>query len=232
MTREEYERAQDAIQRRKTCVRCSHEQSDRVYFCAHCGGKLEKANGTVFACPSHRYQAGSPCENVRWKKDALEEVVFAALQRQVEIARVEATAAKHTVKRRGDSLERQLALLKAQVDACGRESFTLYERYREGRLTPEEYLAGRDALAQKQAALNGRLASCEAQYEAIRRQDCAAEKQREAASRTSGLSDDTLRAHLYDAVERILVYDAETIEIVWKFNEVNTSTESGMPFLS
>ena len=55
VTKDEYEQAQEAIQRRRKFVRSSHDQSDRVYFCAHCGGKLEKANGTVFACPSHRY---------------------------------------------------------------------------------------------------------------------------------------------------------------------------------
>ena len=54
VTKDEYEQAQEAIQRRRKFARSSHDQSDRVYFCAHCGGKLEKANGTVFACPSHR----------------------------------------------------------------------------------------------------------------------------------------------------------------------------------
>lgn len=80
MTKDEYEQAQEAIQRRRKFVRSSHDQSDRVFFCAHCGGKLEKANGTVFACPSHRYHDGSPCENVRWRKSALEEIVFEALK--------------------------------------------------------------------------------------------------------------------------------------------------------
>ena len=42
----------------------------------------------------------------------------------------------------------------------------------------------------------------------------------------SGLSDDKLREHLYDAVERILVYDAESIEIVWKFNEIKKDTDN------
>lgn len=51
VTKDEYEQAQEAIQRRRKYVRSSHDQSDRVYFCAHCGGKLEKANGTIFACP-------------------------------------------------------------------------------------------------------------------------------------------------------------------------------------
>lgn len=39
----------------------------------------------------------------------------------------------------------------------------------------------------------------------------------------TGLSDDKLREHLYDAVERVLVYDTETIEIVWKFNEAKST---------
>ena len=44
----------------------------------------------------------------------------------------------------------------------------------------------------------------------------------------SGLSDDKLREHLYDAVERILVYDAESIEIVWKFNEIKKDTDNNV----
>ena len=49
VTRDEYQQAQEVIPHRKKSVRVSHDQSDRVYFCAHCGGKLEKANGTASA---------------------------------------------------------------------------------------------------------------------------------------------------------------------------------------
>lgn len=103
VTNDEYEPAQEAIQRRRKFARSTHDQLDRVYFCAHCGGKLEKANGTVFACPSHRYHDGSPCENVRWRKSALEEIVFEALKRQIEIIRVESAAIKKTAKSKGES---------------------------------------------------------------------------------------------------------------------------------
>ena len=222
------ENAQGAIQRRRKSVRSSHDQSDRVYFCAHCGGKLEKANGTVFACPSHRYHDESPCENVRWWKSALEEIVFEALKRQIEIVSVESAVVRKTAKSKGESLERQLVLLKAQYDACDREKFTIYENYREGRLTPEEYLSGKDSLTQKQAALKERLETCETQLEIFHQQSLDAEEQHEAASRMTGLSDDKLREHLYDAVERILVYDTETIEIVWKFNESKIDTDENI----
>lgn len=226
VTQEEYDQAQNAIQRRQKSSRVSHDQSDRVYFCAHCGGKLEKANGTVFACPSHRYHDGSACESVRWRKTALEEVVLEALKGQIEITRIEASAAKKAARNKGDSLQRQLSLLKAQYDACGREKFTKYEEYREGKITAEEYLIGKDELAKKQAALKEQLDECEAQYEANHQKSLVATEQQQTANRMTGLSDDKLREHLYDAVERILVYDAESIEIVWKFDDIERDTES------
>jgi len=228
VTKDEYEQAQEAIQRRRESVRSSHDQSDRVYFCAHCGGKLEKANGTVFACPSHRYHDESPCENVRWRKSALEEIVFEALKRQIEIVRVESAAIRKTAKSKGESLERQFILIKAQYDACDREKFTIYENYREGKLAPEEYLFSKDSLTQKQAALKEQLVTCETQFEAFRHQGLDAEERHETASRMTGLHDDKLREHLYDAIERVLVYDTETIEIVWKFNEAKIDTDENI----
>ena len=223
------QRAEKDTEKRQIALRTQGEAmlSGNI-FCAHCGGKLEKANGTVFACPSHRYHDGSPCENVRWRKSALEEIVFEALKRQIEIVSIESAAVRKTAKSKGESLERQLVLLKAQYDACDREKFTIYENYREGKLTPEEYLSGKDALAQKQAALKEQLESCETQLEVFHQQSLDAEDQHEAASRMTGLPDDKLREHLYDAVERVLVYDAETIEIVWKFNESKIDTDENI----
>ena len=119
-------------------------------------------------------------------------------------------------------------MIKAQYDACDREKFTIYENYREGKMTPEEYLSGKEALAQKQAALKEQLVTCETQFEAFRHQGLDAEERYETASRMTGLPDDKLREHLYDAVERVLVYDTETIEIVWKFNEAKIDTDENI----
>ena len=64
--------------------------------------------------------------------------------------------------------------------------------------------------------------------EAFRQQGLDAEKRHETASWMTGLPDDKLREHLYDAVERVLVYDTETIEIVWKFNEAKIDTDENI----
>ena len=226
VTQEEFDKANEAIQRRRKTARVTHDQSDRVYYCAHCGGKLEKANGTVFACPSHRYHDGSPCEGVYWRKSALEEILFEALKGQIEITRIESSEVKKAARIRNESLQRQLVLLKAQYDACGREKFTLYEQYREAKITAEEYLSGKDELTRKQAALKEQLEESEALYEANQQMGDAASEQQEAVGKMTGLSDAKLREHLYDAVERVLVYDSESIEIIWKFNEVKNGSSS------
>lgn len=228
VTQDEYDAAMSAIQRRRKSTRSTHDQSDRVYFCGHCGGKLEKANGTVFACRYHRYHDGSPCEEVYWRKAALEEVVLEALKQQIQVTRVEAKERSNAARKKSEDLEFQLTMLKAQYDALGREKFTRYEEYREGKMTAEEYLIAKDELTTKQAALKEQLEEREAQLEESHQKKVAAAEQQEMVSRMSGLSEAQLREHLYDAVEKILVFDAQSIEIIWKFNDLETDTDNNV----
>jgi DNA invertase Pin-like site-specific DNA recombinase len=222
VTQDEYDRAQNAIQRRQRTTRVSHDRSDRVYYCAHCGSKLEKANGTVFACPSRRYQDESPCENVRCRKEALEGVLLAALKNQICITKAQAVRARAESKRVSEELGQRAVLLKAQMESCDREKFIRYENYRECRISQEAYLQARDALDQEKAALEAQLKECEARLEAQRNAQENATAQASAVSGLEDLPNGQLKEHLYDAIERVLVYDAEDIEIRWKFDEVKT----------
>lgn len=217
VSQQEYNEALALIHRRKGGSRTTHDQSDRVFYCAHCGRKLEKQNGTVFACPSHRYQDGSACEQVRWRKKDLEEVILEALKAQLKITQVKTTRARTDVKKKSNSLYQRLITLKAQMDACDREKFSIYEAYRENELGTEEYLSQKSVLTAKQAALKEQLADCETQYEeSLREQESVSQQQSEVAQ-MCGLSEDQLKQHLYDAVERVEIHDAGGIEIAWKF---------------
>lgn len=55
------------------------------------------------------------------------------------------------------------------------------------------------------------------------------EYHREVLRPMNNLTDTELKTHLYDAVERVIIYDTESIEIVWKFDRieepVNKNTE-------
>lgn len=223
VTLEEFDLAQEAISRRRKTVRSQHDQSDRIYFCGHCGRKLEKANGTSFSCPSHRYHAGSPCEEVRWRKDALEDAVFEALKVQIEVVRIETANVKSTAQNKGNSLQCQLTALRTQYDACGREKLSQYEAFREGRITDEEFLSSRDQLTLKQKILKEQIAECEKQQEANQQAMETSDEKQRSVNHLNRLTKKQLRDHLYDAIERIVVYGPGEIEIVWKFQDTSAS---------
>lgn len=219
VSQEEFDRAQEAVRHRQKAVRSRHDQSDRVFFCGHCGRKLEKANGTSFSCPSHRYHSGSPCGEVRWRKEALEDVIFEALKVQIEVVQAEASHTLPALQRKSEELRRHLASLRARYDACGREKLAQYEAYRGGGMTDERFLRSRDQLTLRQSELKEQIEKCETQYEAGRREmEASGEKQR-AAGHLAGLTETQLREHLYGAVERVFVYGPDSIEIVWKFQD-------------
>lgn len=227
VTPEEFNQAQAAIRHRRKAVRSHHDQSDRVYYCGRCGRKLEKANGISFSCPSHRYHSGSPCAEVRWRKDALEDAVFEALKVQIEIVQIETAHVKSTARSKSDRLQRQLTALRAQYDACGREKLSQYEAYREGRVTDEMFLSSRDRLDLQQNLLKEQIKECEQQYGASKRELEAAGEKRQSVSGMAELTEQQLRNHLYDAVERIVVYGPNDIEIVWKFQDAIATAQHG-----
>lgn len=219
----EQEAAMAAVRRRRGGPRTAHDRSDRVYYCAHCGGKLEKANGTVFACPSHRYHDGSPCERVHWRKSALEEVLLEALKRQIQIVAVQPPEQRREAGEGDSGLRSRLFGLEAQLDSLDREKLRQYEAYREGGLTQEQYAAARDALTARRRALEEEITACQARLERSQEAEKCAAGTRDKMRQLGGLSDGQLKVHLYDAVERVLVYDGESIEIVWKFRAPDVS---------
>ncbi len=218
VTMEEYEAAQTAIRRKKSSPRKQHDQSDRVYYCGHCGGKLEKANGTVFACPSHRYHSSSDCEAVHVTKASVEQILMEALRHQVQICHVE----RKQIRKDENILHqllRQQSILTAQLDASGRDKFSLYERYREGRLTRETYLEEKEKLILHQTKMQEQLQICQ---ESIEKKQLVVDTVSEKQKRLGGmetLTEEQLRLHLYDAVERVVIWDENSIEIVWKFDQ-------------
>ena len=80
--------------------------------------------------------------------------------------------------------------------------------------------AEKEAIAKKQEDLQSQIARWEAQIEADRENQAQEQARRSSVSHMANLSEEMLKAHLYDAVERIIVHDRQSIEIVWKFDEI------------
>lgn len=225
----------------------------KKFVCADCGAvmKLTRSISTkkdkayfTFKCPTYAEHGARGCSDIKMRKGDLDEAVFAFIKAQMDVfldmeSTIRRLLAMKKSKLKQNNTVQEIRALKQklahkqsllsgmyQYDACGREKFTLYEQYREAKITAEEYLSGKDELTRKQAALKEQLEESEALHEANQQMGDAASEQQEAVGKMTGLSDAKLREHLYDAVERVLVYDSESIEIIWKFNEVKNGSSS------
>lgn len=221
---EEFEAAQKAIHSRKQTVRQKRDMTDRVYYCGHCGGKLAKENGKFFACPSHRARDNSPCKIVHLEKSEIESTLFEALKAQVVIVSVKAAERKSTLVKRRNEAATRIASVQTQLNAFGRDKVRMYEDYREGRITREDYLTRKSALLEEEATLNTRLSELEEEIKANAKEAKIITEQQNGIKRYVGLTDEALKEHLYDAVEKIVVYSPDNIEIVWKFNDSKSGT--------
>lgn len=226
VTQAEYDAAQNAINRRRKAEKKSHDQSDRVYYCGHCGGKLEKVNETIFACSTHRFSDESPCEKVRQRKSRLEDVIFEALKSQIYITKAEACTRKKELAQTADSASIKMTLLTSQLSELKRRKLFIYEQYKDGKLTDPEYLNQKDKLNEREGSINTQINDCKALIEMAAAEGESRSDRLSLIGRFSEFSDDVLKDHLYDAIEKVIVYDSETIEILWKFNDIPDNVKS------
>ena len=175
---------------------------------------------TVFACSAHRYHKESMCSKVRWRKADLESILFEALKRQISIVHMKAAKKQSGSLYADNDLEKKLSLLNMQYSSCDREKITLYESYREGVLSKEEYLLQKNTVVKRQTMLKAQIEDCEADIQKKHNIASVDEKRRQMLRPMDALTDAKLKTHLYDAVERVIIYDAESIEIVWKFDRI------------
>lgn len=130
-----------------------------------------------------------------------------------------------------NDLEKKLSLLNMQYSSCDREKITLYESYREGVLSKEEYLLQKNTVVKRQTMLKAQIEDCEADIWKKHNIASVDEKRRQMLRPMDNLTDAKLKTHLYDAVERVIIYDAESIEIVWKFDRIEESVNKNTEIL-
>lgn len=220
VTMEEFQAANEKIQRRKMSTKQILPTNDRVYVCAYCGRKLEKANGTVFACISHRFHEKSECVKVRFRKSIMEDVVFEALKAQLSLIKLSVRKSIPENKNKHTEIKRLLDSLFSEISSLDREKLELYEMYRFGDLTVEEYMEKKDRLMTKLDALKKRLSDTEEEYKNAVAQDNQNQEEEKKAIIIAKTNDEMLRSNMYEAIEKVVVYAPDKIEISWKFDDL------------
>ena len=225
VTMEEFEAAQAALRKVKPHTRKATEFVF-PYYCAHCGRKLQRTFGTdeYFYCVTPYWsEEHSACKSVRWSRTNMEDVVFEALKGEIAAVTVKATTKTKELKSEGMQLRERIKALTSEYEGYDGQRIQKYLDYREGRISREEFIAARSKREQLQEQLKEEIAQAEAAYEEFLKKEGRAAKDNVLADKTGSMSEEALRACLYDAVERINVTDNEHIEIIWKFDDVFAS---------
>ncbi len=221
VSKEEYEAANAMIKKMRFYNRKAG--TGHPFYCAHCGRKLRKTFGsdTHYSCSSPYWNEGDNlCKDVRWDKENIEAVILEALKAQIAVMTVEARSKAQTSIPKGIKLRQQLKALTSELEAGDSQKVQSYIDYREGRITREDFIFLRAEREKRMEELKAEIAETELAYEEYLQAQNQAQKERAIVEQTSSMDDEALKEIMYDAVDRVLVTDNQTIEIVWKFDDL------------
>ena len=224
MVKHEYYAANDALRKVKTHIKVRSDQRDRVYYCGYCGRRLRKTFGTdeYYSCATPLYVKGALCANIRWSRSAIEEIVFSTYKRQLHIVseqyREEEKKKKHS---KLPGLKVKHKSLSVQIKGLSGEVASLYEQYRASKITQDEFLKRKQELSAEKDKLQSELSAIEEEINQIicnEKEEAANIKAMCDIAFLAQEDDETLRARMYDDIERITVFDNQTLDIQWKFD--------------
>lgn len=222
VTHEEYEAANGMIQKIPHTRVERTDCKDRVYYCGHCGRHLRKTFGLdeYYSCATQMYRKAAPCAHIRWSRTELEKVVLEAYKAQLAVLgeKLRQTKRSHS----NDPLQecrKAQKIVTAKLSKLDRENLEFYEQYRAGKLGKEEFLEKKAGLLSEKGRLQGELTTLQGEEERLI-MDSEANDMSELALKQAvesmAHSDEQLRTEMYNAVERVIVYDNAEVKIEWR----------------
>lgn len=111
--------------------------------------------------------------------------------------------------------------LSIQIKSLSREVASLYEQYRTGKLTREEFLEKKQLFSTEKEKLQAEISSVEENINTEIRKERAESASLQTLLDIASLAqedDETLKSRMYDDIEKVIVFDNHTIDIRWKFD--------------
>lgn len=223
VTHEEYYAANDSLRKVRSHVRVSSDKRDRIYYCGHCGRRLRKTFGTdeYYSCATPLYIPGALCAGIRWSRTAIEDTVFTIYRHQINLI------SEAYKKKKEESSVDLLSPLKTkqkslgvQIKGLSGEAASLYEQYRDDKLSREEFLRKKEELSRERSKLQTQLETVEKEIEEVladQRKESKAMQEVKTIVKLSDYSDEELRPRMYDDIESVIVYGNDELRIQWKF---------------
>lgn len=224
VSHDEYYAANDALRKVKSHTKVYSDRRDRVYYCGFCGRRLRKTFGSdeYYSCATPLYIKGTPCTGLRWSRTAIEEIVFATYKRQLQLISEEYEKEKSNQKPSViPSLKTKYKSITVQIKGISGEVASLYERYRSANITKEEFIRRKQQLSEEKDRLQIELSTVESNIEQAvveeRKETENLQAMKDIVALTE-IDDSTLLLRMYDDIEKVVVLDNRTLDIIWKFD--------------
>lgn len=214
---EDFLRTQETF---KTYQKRQPKEIDRTnaFECAHCGRKLSYSKDRKkLIC---RYGAVNPqavCSNAAYPNEKLRGAVMAALRWHFEQFLHWEKIQK--AQQEKEDAEQDISLYERAITNLEKKKTCLYEKYREGNLTKDEYMKQRSEVNVEIEELQGKVRTIESKRMMKQNGNARVDLLSELIHRyqdTKTLTKELERVF----VEQVLVYDVEHIKIKWKFDDV------------
>lgn len=221
---ENFDAVQQTFTKRDTKRKRSADAFEALFVgkivCGHCGKSYRKRIDGTYFCKSREYIVGEErCPNVRLKEFDIRRMVVEELLQRFSVLDYGD----------GECLQKETADTAAVNNDARRkrldgEAIKLYEAFAGGDITKDVYLREREALETEKICLDRQTAEHSKKLAAVQNQrDVYALMKQYAAIAPEQLTKNAVE----ELLERIVVYSAERIEIIWRHEEIYQEMTGG-----
>jgi DNA invertase Pin-like site-specific DNA recombinase len=225
VSHEEFHQARQALRTVRKHGRKTADATNCVYYCGHCGRRLRKTYGssTYLSCQTFKYIPDAECKSIRWTFPEMEQTVFETFK--VQLLFLNSMRKKQKSKKRSpiNDYLTTLGQLKQKLDQCQNVKLQSYTDFKLGKLSKDGFLKKKTELTAEAASLTEQMQQTRDAYEQYL-EEKAAEDSRQAELEKyaghDGMTEEEMITLMYQGIDRVLVFNDNHIEVVWKFQNL------------
>ncbi|HBI62716.1 MAG TPA: hypothetical protein DDY31_16175 [Lachnospiraceae bacterium] len=196
----------------------ARRKAQPILFCAYCGRRLDLSSwGNKYRCSQAAVTGIAECKTIHVDKEGLENAILSCTRTMAGMVSAEAARRKKEWSQTG-AIEEKVKKIEAEKKRLSSRKLRLYEDYRSGSITREEYRKEYENTASRILEIEKRIPELKDEIVRIKEQMLHM-KEREAELEGLASLDTFDKGKLATVIDSVVVYSEERIEIVWKMDD-------------
>ena len=189
-----------------------------ILICPYCGRRLTLTSwGNAYRCGQAAFSGIAECRTIHVDRERLENAVLSCTRTMAGMVAAEVSRKKKEWSKTA-AIEEETGKLEVEKKRLSSRKLRLYEDYRSGRITKEQYRKEYENTASRILEIEKRIPELKEEIMQVREQMLHM-KEREAELEGLALLDSFDKGKLAIVIDSVQVYSEERIEIVWKMDD-------------